>query len=626
MRAMFTMMNDARLEVGLQGLAVAETAYQSAVAYASERLQGRALPGAKEPERPADPIIVHPDVRRMLLTMRATTEGARALAYWVGMHVDLAKRHPDAPTRQAADDLLALMTPIVKAYLTDQGSAAANLGVQVMGGHGYIREWGMEQLVRDARITQLYEGANGIQALDLVGRKLPAHYGRYLRTFFHPVMAFIERHQSRSRARRVRPAARQGVRAPAAGHAAPRPGGPQEPGRGGRRVRRLPPPVRAGGAGVHVGADGPGRPGEARRRRRWRGRVLRGQDPHRALLHDQAPARERRLVRPDHGGRRAGDGVRGRRLLADAVVAPSRARLGPPPACAAAPARPPGAVTRGGLGLPSFARQRASAALVLRERRAGASPCASRSASFSCLRAAARPRRSRAAGSYHYRIRHALFGDIGAHEVTVGREAGRLVIEHEAHLMVELLGVTAHERRSRYREVWQDDRLVAFDGLTVDNAERFAVSARAEGERLVIEGAAGRIEAPAATVPSQPSRMLAARARCFFDIKTGELLHATVRGRRRRVRQARRRPGRDRAGSRSRASSSTSSGTTRPACSPNGASVARAPRSRWSGSPDLGRIRSRLQTSRGRRARAIGADALAQMGVVGLPERAAASS
>ena len=196
MRAMFTMMNDARLEVGLQGLAVAETAYQSAVAYARERLQGRALQGAREPERPADPIIVHPDVRRMLLTMRATTEGARAFAYWVGMHVDLAKRHPDPPTRQAADDLLALMTPILKAYLTDQGSAAANLGVQVMGGHGYIREWGMEQLVRDARITQLYEGANGIQALDLVGRKLPAHYGRYLRTFFHPVMAFVERHQS----------------------------------------------------------------------------------------------------------------------------------------------------------------------------------------------------------------------------------------------------------------------------------------------------------------------------------------------------------------------------------------------------------------------------------------------
>jgi alkylation response protein AidB-like acyl-CoA dehydrogenase len=196
MRAMFTMMNDARLEVGIQGLGVAETAYQSAVAYARERLQGRALTGARQPDRPADPILVHPDVRRMLLTMRAVTEGARALAYWVGMAIDRANRDPDPAARQAADDLVALMTPIIKAYFTDQGSATANLGVQIMGGHGYIREWGMEQLVRDARITQLYEGANGIQALDLVGRKLPAHYGRYLRTFFHPVMAFIERHQS----------------------------------------------------------------------------------------------------------------------------------------------------------------------------------------------------------------------------------------------------------------------------------------------------------------------------------------------------------------------------------------------------------------------------------------------
>ncbi len=196
MRAMFTMMNDARLEVGIQGLGVAETAYQSAVAYARERLQGRALNGAKNPEKPADPILVHPDVRRMLLTMRAVTEGERALAYWIGIAIDRAARDPDPAARQAADDLVALMTPIIKAYFTDQGSACTNLGVQVMGGHGYIREWGMEQLVRDARITQLYEGANGIQALDLVGRKLPAHYGRCLRTFFHPVMAFIEQHQS----------------------------------------------------------------------------------------------------------------------------------------------------------------------------------------------------------------------------------------------------------------------------------------------------------------------------------------------------------------------------------------------------------------------------------------------
>ena len=196
MRAMFTMMNDARLDVGLQGLAIAETAYQSAVAYARERVQGRALSGTKHADLPADPIILHPDVRRMLLTMRASSEGGRALAYWIGMSLDLAKRHPDPQTRQTADDLIALMTPIIKAYFTDQGSVCANLGVQVMGGHGYIREWGMEQLVRDVRITQLYEGANGIQALDLVGRKLGAHYGRLLRAFFHPVMAFIEQHQA----------------------------------------------------------------------------------------------------------------------------------------------------------------------------------------------------------------------------------------------------------------------------------------------------------------------------------------------------------------------------------------------------------------------------------------------
>jgi alkylation response protein AidB-like acyl-CoA dehydrogenase len=196
MRAMFTMMNDARLEVGIQGLGVAETAYQSAVAYARERLQGRALKGARFPDRPADPILVHPDVRRMLLTMRAVIEGARALASWAGVASDVATRHPDPQARQDADDLLALMTPVIKAYFTDQGSLCANLGVQVMGGHGYIGEWGMEQLVRDARITQLYEGANGIQALDLVGRKVPAHFGRYLRSFFHPALAFIEEHQA----------------------------------------------------------------------------------------------------------------------------------------------------------------------------------------------------------------------------------------------------------------------------------------------------------------------------------------------------------------------------------------------------------------------------------------------
>jgi len=195
MRAMFTMMNTARLAVGMQGLGLAETAYQSAVAYARERTQGRALKGAKHPDKAADPIIVHPDVRKMLLSMRATIEGSRALAAWVAVAVDVAERHPDPARRQEADDLVALMTPIIKAYFTDTGYAATNLGMQVFGGHGYIREHGMEQLARDARIAQLYEGTNGIQALDLVGRKLPQNMGRLLRRFFHPVLAFIEDNQ-----------------------------------------------------------------------------------------------------------------------------------------------------------------------------------------------------------------------------------------------------------------------------------------------------------------------------------------------------------------------------------------------------------------------------------------------
>jgi hypothetical protein len=190
------MMNSARLGVALQGLGLGEIAYQSARTYAVERLQGRALKGPAAPDKPADPIIVHPDVRRMLLTMKAQNEASRALACWVGLHIDIAERHPDAAEREAAEDLVALMTPILKSYLTDGGSEAANFGVQIMGGHGYIRENGMEQLVRDARITQIYEGANGIQALDLVGRKMPMHTGRLLRRFFHPVDRFVAEHKA----------------------------------------------------------------------------------------------------------------------------------------------------------------------------------------------------------------------------------------------------------------------------------------------------------------------------------------------------------------------------------------------------------------------------------------------
>ena len=193
--AMFTMMNEARLGVGVQGLGIAEIAYQNAVSYARDRIQGRALQGTQAPDQAADPILVHPDVRRMLLTMRAMTEGCRALSALAALEHDVSIRHPDAAVRQQADDFVQLMTPIIKAVFTNAGWDAAVMGMQVWGGHGYIRENGMEQFARDARITQIYEGTNGIQALDLVGRKLGAHGGRYLRSFFHPVLAFIEAQQ-----------------------------------------------------------------------------------------------------------------------------------------------------------------------------------------------------------------------------------------------------------------------------------------------------------------------------------------------------------------------------------------------------------------------------------------------
>lgn len=195
MKAMFTMMNAARLYVGVQGLGIGEVAYQNALAYAKERLQSRAMTGAKEPNKPADPIIVHPDVRRMLLTMRAFTEGARALALEMALKNDLAHRHPDASVREEADDFVQLLTPVVKSYLTDGGFETANLAVQVHGGYGVIGEYGVEQYVRDVRVTMIYEGTNGIQALDLVGRKLPQAAGKYLRVFFHPIDAFIAGHK-----------------------------------------------------------------------------------------------------------------------------------------------------------------------------------------------------------------------------------------------------------------------------------------------------------------------------------------------------------------------------------------------------------------------------------------------
>ncbi|MDB5617566.1 acyl-CoA dehydrogenase C-terminal domain-containing protein [Tardiphaga sp.] len=194
MQGMFVMMNEARLGVAVQGLAQSEVAYQNAVAYAKDRLQGRSLTGPKAPDKPADPIIVHPDVRRTLLTIRAFNEAARAMVVWTALKSDVAHRSEDAKERQAADDHMGLMTPVLKGVLTDGGFANAVSAQQMFGGHGYIAEWGMEQFVRDARIAMIYEGANGIQALDLVGRKLPRDGGRAAMTFFAEVDAFAKEH------------------------------------------------------------------------------------------------------------------------------------------------------------------------------------------------------------------------------------------------------------------------------------------------------------------------------------------------------------------------------------------------------------------------------------------------
>ena len=191
---MFIMMNAARLAVAVQGLSQAEAAYQHALAYCKERLQGRSLRGAQYPDQSADPLIVHPDIRRMLMTVKVFQEGARALAYWSGVTVDIIRKHPDAEARQKAEDLLGLLTPVMKAYFTDMGFISTNLCLQCLGGHGYIVDSGMEQFVRDARITQIYEGANGIQALDLVGRKLPAHKGRAIQLMFGIVQGFCEKY------------------------------------------------------------------------------------------------------------------------------------------------------------------------------------------------------------------------------------------------------------------------------------------------------------------------------------------------------------------------------------------------------------------------------------------------
>ncbi|CAD7034839.1 acyl-CoA dehydrogenase [Pseudorhizobium endolithicum] len=194
--AMFVMMNEARLGVGLQGLSIAETAYQNAVAYARERIQGRSLSGLKAPEKKADPIIVHPDIRRTLMTIKAFNEAGRAFMLWTALKSDIAHRSEDAAERRNADDLLGLATPILKGVLTDKGFDHAVMAQQVYGGHGYIEEWGMSQYVRDARIAMIYEGANGIQALDLVGRKLALNGGRAVMAMFKEIGDFCEENRA----------------------------------------------------------------------------------------------------------------------------------------------------------------------------------------------------------------------------------------------------------------------------------------------------------------------------------------------------------------------------------------------------------------------------------------------
>ena len=195
LNAMFVMMNVARLGVGLQGLSQSEVAYQNGVAYAKDRLQGRSITGVKNPDGPADPIIVHPDIRRMLMDAKAFNEGARAFAFWTAVHGDLLHASPDEKVREKAGDYMGLMTPVIKSYLTDKGYANATNCQQIFGGHGYIEEQGMSQFVRDARIAMIYEGANGIQALDLVGRKLGANGGRAIFAFFNELDDFVHNHE-----------------------------------------------------------------------------------------------------------------------------------------------------------------------------------------------------------------------------------------------------------------------------------------------------------------------------------------------------------------------------------------------------------------------------------------------
>ncbi len=267
LKAMFTMMNEARLGVGLQGLSISEVAYQNAVAYARDRIQGRALTGPAAPDKKADPIIVHPDVRRNLMTIRAFNEAGRAFLLWAALKSDVAHRSEDASDRELSEEMMGLLTPVIKGVLTDKGFEHAVMAQQVFGGHGYIEEHGMSQYVRDARIAMIYEGANGIQALDLVGRKLPMNGGRAIQAFFKEVGEFCEDNRADEKHELL--------------HQAPEEGSERSPGgddvvraeRHGQarqcrcRQPRLHASLRPRRARLHVGAAGQDRTGKAGRGR-----------------------------------------------------------------------------------------------------------------------------------------------------------------------------------------------------------------------------------------------------------------------------------------------------------------------------------------------------------------------
>ena len=314
LNAMFVMMNEARLGVGQQGLAMSEVAYQNAAAYAKERLAGRALTGAKFKDKAADPIIVQPDVRRMLMTMRAFNEAARALVLWTALKSDVARHSEDAKVRQAADDHMGLMTPVIKGVLTDQGFANTVMAQQIFGGHGYIAEHGMEQFVRDARIAMIYEGANGIQALDLVGRKLPRDGGRALQAFLAEVSGFIKEHGDDAESGAIRETVGASDRRTATGDHVVHAECARQSRQCRRRLDRLHAPLRTGRARLHVVPDRAG--GLRQRRDQQRRRRPDGGEAHHRTVFRRTFAARRYHPSGAHQGRRLKhDGVAGRGLL-----------------------------------------------------------------------------------------------------------------------------------------------------------------------------------------------------------------------------------------------------------------------------------------------------------------------